>query len=275
LGALLAALLRKMELGDLRHVIRIIQEHDEDDGESAEKSYQDTGFDHQFVLECDENVVGVTGYKEIPSCDRSYWLSWTYLDQKYRGQGYGRQMVQELIDKLHASSARKLFVQMSDYEDADDGKIYEAALKLYQSVGFELEVTSEDFYDEGESQLILGLVLEKSDDKEIHIADEKACLEFSDLIELAETEGAYTFGWTTKEKKSLFSAKRNFTVLDLKIGLESVQENGGRAVFLTFPSNLPLIHEPLQKAGFRLIGQLTDYYEQGLHELHFCYRFNE
>jgi GNAT superfamily N-acetyltransferase len=272
---MLTALLRKMELGDLRHVVRIIHEHDEDDAESAEKSYQDTGFDHQFVLERDDTVIGVTGYREIPACDRSYWLSWTYLDQKYRGQGYGKQMLQEIIDKLRTTKARKLFVQVSDYEDPNDGKIYEAALNLYRSMGFELEVTSEDFYDEGESQLILGLVLEKDNTDEVRIEDEKVCLEFSNLIELAETESAYTFGWTAKAKKSIFSAKRNFTALDLKIGLESVNENGGRIVFLTFPSNLPLIHEPLQKAGFRLIGQLADYYEQGLHELHFCYRFNE
>lgn len=261
--------LRKMELGDLNRVVAIIHDHDEDDGEAAKESYENGGFDDQFVLELDDKVIGVTGFKAIEACEGSYWLTWTYLSSDHRRQGYGRQMLESILEKLREKNARKLFVKVSDYEDPDDGKIYEAALNLYKSIGFKVEVVSKDFYDEGEDQLILGLVLNETSAEDVQIADEKVGLEFKHLFEIAETEGAYSFTWTTV-KKSFFSPKKNFTVTDLKIGLESVQNNGGRAVFLTFPSNLPLIHDPLQKAGFELIGQLNDYYEPGLHELHFC-----
>jgi len=58
---------------------------------------------------------------------------------------------------------------------------------------------------------------------------------------------------------------------DLLLGLAGVKRLGGRRVFLTFPSNLPAIAEPLRSAGFERIGQLEDYYERGLHELHFAH----
>jgi len=264
--------IRKMELGDLRHVLKIIENHDEDDGEAAEQDYENRGFDHQFVLEVDGRVVGVTGYRSIEGCDRSFWLSWTYLKPEYHRQGLGKQMVRYILDELQSQNGRKLFVKVSDYEDPEDGKIYAAALALYEGFGFKLEVKNDDFYDEGEAQLILGFQLSgEGTDEEVLVADEKPCIQFNALFEIAETEGCYSFGWTVAKKKPLFG-KKFFTVNDLQVGLQSTKESGGRAVFITFPSNIPEIHEPLQKAGFERVGVLSDYYEQGVHELHFVHR---
>ncbi len=262
-----------MELGDLRHVLKIINAHDDDDGEAAERDYQENGFDHQFVLEVDGRVVGVTGYRPIEGCDRTYWLSWTYLQSELQGQGLGRQMLRFVIDQLDEIKGRKLFVKVSDYQDPEQGPIYAAALSLYEKMGFQVEVKNSDFYDEGEAQLILGLSLSDSGDETFTIADEKPSIKFNALYEIAETDGSYSFGWTVAEKKPLFG-KKFFTTGDLQVGIQSAQESGGRAIFITFPSNIPQIHEPLQQAGFDKIGQLTDYYEQGVHELHFVYRLN-
>ena len=65
--------------------------------------------------------------------------------------------------------------------------------------------------------------------------------------------------------------KRSFSLEDLNIGLNDVKDLGGRKVFITFPSNLPLIHQPLQQAGFKYVGQLRDYYEEVIHEMHFSH----
>jgi GNAT superfamily N-acetyltransferase len=266
--------LRAMCLGDLAKVIKIIEAHDEDDGEAAETQFQDEGFDTHFVIELEEKVVGVTGYQAVAATDGTYWLSWTYLDQTCRGQGLGKAMVLDLIDKLRHKKGRRLFVKVSDYEDPEDGKIYESAFKMYQSLGFKQEVVSLDFYDEGENQHILGLAIDSAEDsqdkKNQIVADEKPIIRFDGLHEIAETEGSYTFRWDVKNKKGLFG-KRNFSVQDLEIGLDSVKNKGGRKVFLTFPSNLPLIHTPLQTAGFKYVGCLSDYYEQGVHEFHFTH----
>jgi ribosomal protein S18 acetylase RimI-like enzyme len=266
--------LRSMCLGDLARVIQIIEAHDEDDGEAAQAQFEDEGFDTHFVIERDEKVVGVTGYQSVASTDGTYWLSWTYLDEACRGQGLGKSMVLQLIEKLGEKNGRKLFVKVSDYEDPEDGKIYENAFKLYESLGFKEEIVSLDFYDEGENQHILGLMIARVEDSDFEdkgeVADEKPIIRFDGLHEIAETEGSYTFRWDVMKKKALFG-KRNFSVQDLEIGLDSVVSSGGRKVFLTFPSNLPLIHTPLQTVGFKYVGCLSDYYEKGVHEFHFTH----
>ena len=266
--------LRTMYMSDLPQVLRIIDDVDEDDAESAEAEYQQEGFDNQFVLEVDGEVVGVTGYREVSATDNTYWLSWTYLDESMRGKGLGKGMLADILTKLRDAKARKLFVKISSYEDAEDGRVYERALKMYQSSGFETEVVSESFYDEGEDQLILGLSLEAENDdesaEELKVQEEKPLIRFNGLHEIADTDGAYTFAWEVQDSVKLFG-KRSFSTEDLQLGLQSVKESGGRRVFLTFPSNLPLIHKPLQAAGFKYVGQLSDYYERGVHEFHFVH----
>ncbi len=273
--------LRTMYMSDLPKVLAIIEEHDEEDGESADADFTENGLDNYFVIEVDDTVIGVTGFTEVASTDKTYWLGWTYLDESQRGKGLGKRMVSDLLEKLRVAEGRKIFVKISDYEDPDDGKIYETALQMYQALGFTLEVTNNDFYDEGENQLILGLDLSSTDNGDndaefeaAEIADEKPVIRFNGLYEIAETDGAYSFSWTVKDGVKLFG-KRSFSVEDLQLGLQSVKDEGGRKVFLTFPSNLPLIHKPLAAARFKYAGQLQDYYEQGVHELHFTHDLSE
>jgi ribosomal protein S18 acetylase RimI-like enzyme len=266
--------LRPMNMSDLVKVVKIINAHDEDDGEAAEKDYLNNGVENQFVLEHSGKIIGVTGYREVTGTDQTAWLTWTYLDEAFHGKGFGKKMVSDLLDKLRSLNARKIFTKVSDYDDPDEGKIYERALKTYKSLGFEEEVISHDFYDEDEGQIILGLHLRQEDsafsEEELKIAEEKPIIRFDGLFEIAETEGAYTFSWIVKDTKKLFG-KRCFSVEDLVIGLQSVKSSGGRKTFLTFPSNLPLIHTPLQAAGFKYVGRLENYYEQGVHEFHFTH----
>lgn len=260
--------MRAMYMSDTASVIEIIGDHDEDDGEAAEAEFHDEGIEGQFVLVDGETVLGISGYREVDGCDGTYYLSWTYLDQEVRGNGLGKRMLNDVISRLKDIDARKLFVKVSDYQE-DGENIYAAALSLYKSVGFIQEVVSEDFYDEGESQTILGLEL-KPHSQDIELADEKPVIRFNGLFEIAETEGAYTFEWIVEKSAGLFG-KRSFSTEDLEIGINSIREQGGRKIFLTFPSNLVLIHRPLQAAGFKYVGQLKDYYEEGLHELHFSH----
>lgn len=262
--------IRSMEMRDLPTVLRIIEQHDEDDYEAAESDYHQSGLDNQFVMEIDGKVVGVTGYREVTATDKTAWLSWTYLDEQHRGTGKGKAMISELLEGLRERGCRKVFVKLSDYQDPEDGAIYAQALKTYQSLGFVQELIGYGFYDEDENQLILGLGLqEQVNDDALEIEEEKPAIRFNGLHEIAETEGSYTFNWTVKEKS--FFGKRSFSVDDLRLGLETVKERQGRKIFLTFPSNLPLIHAPLQAAGFKYVGKLTDYYESGIDELHFTH----
>jgi GNAT superfamily N-acetyltransferase len=264
--------LRPMYMSDLPKVVKIIDFYDDDDAEAAEADFHNNGFEGHFVLELDGKVIGVTGYRNIAATDRSCWLSWTYLANDQRGKGLGKFMTQELLQKVKQIQGRKIFVKISDYDDPDEGKIYAPALAMYQSLGFVEEVKSVDFYDEGEDQMILGLNLsDAAEDETNHmVEEEKPIIRFNGLHKIAETKAAYTFLWEVRKKKKLFG-KRNFTVEDLLVGLNAVKKAGGKKIFLTFPSNLPLIHAPLQGAGFKFVGQLSDYYEKGVHESHFSH----
>ena len=260
--------MRAMYMSDTVSVIEIISDHDEDDGEAAEAEFRDVGIEGQFVLVDGETVLGTSGYREVNQCDGTYYLSWVYLDEDFRGNKLGHKMLADVLERLKEKDARKVFVKVSDYEE-DGENIYADALRLYKSLGFVEEIVSQDFYDEGESQTILGLEL-KPQSEEVHVSDEKPVIRFNGLFELAETEGAYTFEWIV-EKSAGFFGKRSFSTEDLELGIKSVKEQGGRKIFLTFPSNLVLIHRPLQAAGFKYVGQLKDYYEEGLHEMHFSH----
>lgn len=269
---------RMMYMSDLNSVVKIISAHDDDDGEAAEADYQNEGVENQYVLIANDQLIGVTGYRPIEASEQSYWLSWTYLDKSFQGKGLGKLMLNNLFDVLTAKGCRKIFVKVSDYTEPGLACIYQNAFKTYESLGFIEELINNDFYDEDENQHILGLSFNEDADFEDatkkddspEIADEKPIIRFNGLYEIAETEDVYTFSWIVNKKKGFFN-KRNFTTEDLIIGLENVKNESGRKVFLTFPSNLPLIHTPLQAAGFKFVGRLTDYYEQGVHEFHFSH----
>ena len=271
--------LRTMVMSDLGAVLEIIEAHDEDDAEAAESEYEEVGIENQYVLVDAETVIGVTGYRPVAACDNTYWLSWTYLAEAHRGKGLGKRMLADLLNRLRDQNGRKIFVKVSDYETPEGEKIYQAALHMYQSLGFEIELINHDFYDEGENQMILGLNLRQfgqtdGADAEVKIADEKPDIRFNGLYEIAETDGAYSFSWMVKKSARWFG-NRSFSKEDLELGISSVKNEGGRKVFLTFPSNLALIHRPLQSVGFEYVGRLKDYYEVGLDELHFSHNLKK
>ena len=256
-----------MQAHDIDAVVAVIDSQDDDDAQEALKSYQRTdGVVDQFVLEHAGKIIGVTGFETPPGCDATHWLSWTYVHDEHANQGHGRKMLGELIDQLKSNGGRKLFIKVSDYVDEDDGAIYAAALHLYQSLGFEIELTHDDYYSEGEAQIILGLRLAQNKTNFGAIDNEACAVQFNSVFEINETDDAYSFGW--QEGDSVFSLD------DVKIGLEQVRNDNGRAVFLSFPTNFLHISETLYAAGFSNSGVLNDYYEDGIDEQHYTYRFN-
>ena len=259
--------LDEMKEDDIDDVLAVINSQDEDDAEEAEPGYRELGgcLD-QFVLRNSGGIIGVTGYLTPPGCDQTHWLSWTYVQREYANQGNGRLMLKELIDHLKEQGARMLFVKVSDYVDEEEGAIYAAALHLYQSLGFKIEITHPEYYDEGESQIILGLRL--SDVPSMVTAadtqNESVPVRINAVYEIGDTDDAYSFAWHD-EGEQIFSAD------DVKIGVEDVRKKEGRGIFLSFPSNYSGVSEGLIAAGFKKSGVLHDYYEDGIHDQHFTY----
>jgi len=259
--------LREMQTQDIDAVVKVIATQSEEDAEEAEPGYHEIGgIMDQFVMEHDGKVIGVTGYSSPLGCDQTHWLSWTYIHKDFVGQGHGRKMLNDLIGFVKAQGGRKLFVKVSDYSDEDDGAIYAAALHLYQALGFKVEITHKDFYDEGEAQIILGLRLKDKHGSNENNQPEHCPVQFSSVFEIAETDDAYSFGWHDEGEEL-------FTQDDVSIGLDQVRKDEGRVVFLSFPSNFVGVSDTLLASGFANAGILDDYYEDDIHEQHFAYRF--
>lgn len=270
--------IRAMRADDVDAVVAIVAETDEDDAEGAAATFAAEGVEGHFVVtaEDDDAPFGVSGFYHVPATERTSWLSWTYLVRGRRRQGHGGALMEHVLERLRGLGCRKAFVKVSDHADPDDGALYAGAVRVYERLGFARELEAPHFYDANESLLIYGLLLDDEGSEEsTEIASESAELEFVGLREIADTNGAYTFDWEAP-RRSLLSRRvgrksGGFDREDLLLGLEGVVRAGGRRVFLTFPSNLPSIHEPLRQAAFEPIGRLRDYYEPGLDELHFVH----
>lgn len=265
--------LRAMHNDDIDSVVDIIDAHDDDDAADARKGYEaSNGLQDQYVLEHEGRVLGVTGYATPPGCNQSHWLSWTYVHEDYVNQGHGRKMITELVEHLRASGGRKLFVKISDYSEPNDKGvnecIYAAADHLYKAIGFSEEVVLKNYYDSNETMTIMGMRLSDPADPDQNApvpGTEKHKIEFNSIFEIAETDDAYSFGWTEK-------AKKMFNKEDVELGLKEVRGREGRAVFLSFPHTYHGIADTLFSAGFSNAGSLNDYFEDGMHEQHFsCY----
>jgi len=258
--------LREMLSEDVDTVIAIIASQSEEDAEEAEEGYREAGgIMDQYVMEHEGRVIGVTGFVSPPGCDQTFILSWTYVHENHTGKGHGRKMLTELLSLIKKKGGRKIFVKVSDYVDEEDGAIYAAALHLYQSLGFKIELTHKNYYTEGEAQIILGLRLKDSNFSGT-VEQENCPVQFNSIFEIDETDDAYSFGWHDE-------GENMFVESDVAIGLDQVKKDGGRAVFLSFPSNYIGIKDTLLSAGFSNSGILDDYYEDGVDEQHFTFIF--
>lgn len=259
--------IRQMQIDDIDPIVGIIECHDEDDGEEALRTYREDGVAGHYVALLDDQLIGVSGAIELADCDRSFQLSWTYMDKSFCNRGYGRQLVQHVLDELRRYNARKVFIYVSDYKDEDGVEIYAGAMHLYLSLDFTLELKIENYYDLGESLSVLGLMLEDQQFDSLPVKPESPKVKFNNLIHIAETESAYSFGWSPKR------FGKTFTSRDIEIGLDAAQNEGASLVLISFPSNYDNIEQPVLNVGFQVAGQLKDYYENGVDENHYIFSF--
>lgn len=257
--------LRAMKPEDLETVLDIIRDHDEDDEEWARESYEQRGFEDQYVLTGEERIAGVTGFRLEPETDHTYWLSWTYLDKEQRGRNMGTRMLEALFEILKKKKARKVFVSTSDYVDPEEGSIYRDAISLYKTMGFKEEIIHPDFYEPGESELIFGYSLRPRMPGK-RIKPEKRGIILEGIYEVDETDDVCAIEW-------YHYGKNCFSIDELNGLLDQAREMKARSVYMAFPSNIHSINDPLKACGFQPLGMLEDFYRDGLHRFHFCRQF--
>ena len=78
-------------------------------------------------------VIGFTGiYTEPKDNEDSCWLGWFCIDPKYRGIGFGKELLEFSIDR--AKELSKKYLHLYTY----DSKEYQPAINLYKQYGFEI-----------------------------------------------------------------------------------------------------------------------------------------
>lgn len=256
------SIFRPMSQRDVATALAIIEDHDEDDFECAEATYGKS-LAGQYVLEHNSKVIGVTGANQIEGTDRSFVISWTYLQRNFIGRGQGRLMMESLIERITAQDARKLFVSTSDYIDPELGDIYRDAREAYRAIGFSEELRHQDYYDRGEAQLCYGLRIQNDFDETPTETNEKR-IRLTDIDEIDECDGAYWLAWELDDEGT--------EPKDFQMICEQVRDWGGRVIFMAFPSDVALAAEFMTRCRFRQDGTLQDYYQDGVHENH--YRFD-
>jgi GNAT superfamily N-acetyltransferase len=258
--------LRPLLDDDVLPALEIIKDFDEDDYECAQESFQNKGLDDLYVLVNEQEVIGVTGFTLAGETRHSYWLDWTYLAEEYKKQGLGKQMLEELFEILRQKDCRKLFVQVSTYNDPEDGAIYADALNFYKAMGFTEELVHHDYYESDESQLIYSYVFKSPVPSSSTPIIDKRSVVLNGVFEIDETEGMYAIDWD-------FSKKNKASTVEMPDLIEEAKKRRARSLLISFPSNVPNTASHLKDLGFSQSGILSDYFDEGVHEIHFRYDF--
>jgi membrane associated rhomboid family serine protease/GNAT superfamily N-acetyltransferase len=246
-----------MKLNHLSQVVQIIAQTDEDDALEAEESLISSNCAGMFVLLDRRKVVGVTGANAAEGSDDAFWLSWTYLDWDWRGQGWGQFMIDELLRGLDEVNVRKIFIASSDYEE-NGAPIYAASHKFYTALGAAEELMVPDYHNPGEAQLIFGLINPRVNKTADALPDAPAGVSFGAPFPAPESEGVYALNWQVEGQG----------VQGLEDVVREVAEKGGRGVVTALPSDVSaLAGDQLQNAGFEQIGALRDFYDTGFDQI--------
>jgi len=257
---------RPMQPEDLNTALQIIYETDEDDYETAAEEFQDEGVDGHYVLTKDGAVIGLTGCEcmdEDDITDGSFFLSWTYLSQKHRGEGLGTMLLEQMLEVIRQNNGRKVFVSTSDYVDPEKGDVYRAARQLYSQAGFTEELRHPNYYNPTEAMITFGLRLEQLQPRQ-SFRPEGRKISLKDIDEIAETEDAYAISWE-------YTDGEGSTSVDFQRVIQEVEKWEGRVIFVAIPSDAEQLIQLMVNCRFRQEGQLADYFEDGIHEVHFRY----
>jgi len=76
-------------------------------------------------------IIAMTGlYTELEDDEDSCWLGWFCLDKRYRGKGFGKELLNFSIEQ--AKSLSKRYLHIYTY----NSKEYKVAINMYKSYGF-------------------------------------------------------------------------------------------------------------------------------------------
>ncbi len=266
---------RAMAESDVKPILEIIYEHDEDDGQEAEDAFSRSLSD-KYVMEFEGRVMGMTGFRADDHSPETAWLSFTYIHDYFRKKGNAYWMMLELRNTLEAQGIKRLFIATSDYEDEDTGEdIYLPARNFYEhKLNAERELRVDDYYAPGESKYIYSLAVSSDIDESPAPLPENHTARFLGLEEADESDTSYVTLWeemTPDDNES--KSKRPTKSFDEMI--EEVKSYSGKALFVTLPNYISMHHAvELEASGFKKLGTLNDYFSPGIDEVYWGLYFD-
>lgn len=244
------AQLKPMEWKHLAEAITIINQTDEDDALEAEQIFLESGYTDMFVLVERGKVLGLTGFGMDDVVPDVAWLSWTYLDEEFLGQGYGAQMLNDLLGMLAKQGVRKIYIETSDYEE-DGEKIYASAHRLYEEFGANIELTVADYHAPGEAKIVYGIDNPEADATAPFEPGEDTGFMVTGVEKAPESKDVAGLQWS----------EAPVGVAGLDFYVEQMRSSGFREAILAIPQDLSEPNEDkLTGFGFTHLGQLKDYY---------------
>ena len=256
--------IREMTEDDIDPVVDIIELHDDDDARLAYLSFKEYGTEGHVVLADAKNIArGVTGV--FPANEQSFWLSWTYLDMRLRGQGFGRKLGDYALSQIKEKGGEVLFVSTSDYK-VKGVDIYADAKSFYHAMGAVEEMVIPDYFQRGESHCVYRMQVSEFKPAEAQTF-EPLIVQFSGMEPIKETKVAYGLTWEEAPEEHLHRTKKELNKL-----IDGARSSGSHAVFFAVPSDFDSRQKAIaQTVGFRQVGKLRDFYAPGVDEVHFGY----
>jgi len=116
---------------------------------AEEKLAQGNACSYQFLFaENKDNVRGYTCFGLIPATAGSYDLYWIAIDEQFRSQGSGKELMLKTQHIIRSMGGRLIYVETSSRDQ------YKPTHSFYESCGYRQEAFLKDFYATGDSKII-------------------------------------------------------------------------------------------------------------------------
>ncbi len=101
-----------------------------------------------IFAEMEERTVGYACFGPIAGTQCSFDLYWIAVDQDFRGQRIGKDLLKKSEEAMRAMNGHRIYVETSSRNQ------YEPTRNFYINNGYLLEATLKDFYAPGDSKYI-------------------------------------------------------------------------------------------------------------------------
>jgi GNAT superfamily N-acetyltransferase len=100
-----------------------------------------------------EEVIGYSCFGPIPCTIESYDIYWIAVQERLRGSGLGKEILERVEQKIRHMGGKRIYVETSSRDQ------YKPTRSFYTRCGYKEEATLRDFYSLGDSKIIYLKVL--------------------------------------------------------------------------------------------------------------------